>query len=89
MHHAHLTESINNGSLAATGVLDRLHASGLGATQALANVDRLIDQQAYVMSADDIFYAGAIIFLCLIPLLWLTSRRRASAAAAAQGSGAH
>ena len=38
------------------------------------HVDRIINAQAYVLSADDIFYASAIIFLLLLPLVWLTRR---------------
>ena len=32
-------------------------------TQALATVDRILSQQAYVLSSNDIFYASAIIFV--------------------------
>jgi len=84
MHHAHLTEAVNSGSQAAASALSGLQGSGLGATQALANIDRLIDAQAYVLSADDVFYASAVIFLILLPLLWMTTRpRRVTADAAA------
>ena len=86
MHHAHLTEAIHGGSLAASRTLDSLQSSGLGATQALASVDRIIEAQAYVLSADDIFYAGAVIFILLIPLLWFASPRRSVAAAEAGGA---
>ncbi len=86
MHHAHLAESINNGSLAATQTLEQLRASGLSATQALASVDRLINAQAYVLAADDIFYASAVIFILLLPLVWATRRTKG---AGADAGGAH
>jgi DHA2 family multidrug resistance protein len=86
MHHAHLTEAIHSGSLAATQTLEGLRASGMTPAQALANIDRVINAQAYVLSADDIFYASAIIFILLLPLIWLTRRSRS---AAADGGGAH
>jgi MFS transporter, DHA2 family, multidrug resistance protein len=86
MHHAHLTESINVGNLAATQSLNQLQGSGLDATQSLSTIDRLISAQAYVLSADDIFYASAVIFLILIPLVWLTRPRKGSGADA---GGAH
>jgi DHA2 family multidrug resistance protein len=85
MHHAHLTESINSGNLAATQTLDSLQASGMSAAQALGNLDRIINAQAYVLSADDVFYASAIIFLFFLPLIWLTRRTRS----AADAGGAH
>jgi len=86
MHHAHLAESIHAGSQAATSALGTLRGSGLDAAQSLATLDRIINAQAYVMSSNDIFRASAIIFLLLIPLLWLTRPRRVAAADAA---GAH
>src|SRR5664279_2159881 len=75
MHHAHLAESINVGNLAATQTLDSLKGLGLDPAQSLATVDRLINAQAYVLAADDIFYASAVIFLLLAPLLWMTRPR--------------
>jgi DHA2 family multidrug resistance protein len=86
MHHAHLTEAINHGNLAATQTLGNLQGSGFDGTQSLAMVDRMINAQAFVLSADDIFYASAIIFLMLIPLLWVTRPPRGGAAADAGGA---
>jgi DHA2 family multidrug resistance protein len=82
MHHVHLTESINAGNAAAMQTLSNLQASGLDRTQSLALLDRLINVQAYVLSADDIFYASAIIFLLLVPVLWSTHPGRGHPAAA-------
>jgi MFS transporter, DHA2 family, multidrug resistance protein len=76
MHHAHLTEAINTGNLAATQVLSSLQASGFDRVQSLALLDRLVSVQAFVLSADDIFYASAVIFLVLVPLVWLTHPRK-------------
>jgi DHA2 family multidrug resistance protein len=78
MHHAHLTEAINAGSLAAKDALAGMQASGLGGTQALALLDRLVNVQAYALSADDVFYGSAVIFLLLVPLLWLAHPQRSS-----------
>jgi len=86
MHHAQLSESINQGNVAATQTLQSLQGSGLDATQSLATVDRLINAQAYVLSADDIFYASAVIFLLLLPFLWLARPRKG---AGSEAAGAH
>ena len=88
MHHAHLTEAINHGNLAATQALANLQASGFDSAQSLAMLDRMVNAQAYVMSADDIFYASAIIFLLLIPLLWFTRPPRGNAHSE-EAAGAH
>jgi DHA2 family multidrug resistance protein len=75
MHHAHLSEQLHNdpgGTL--SGALSGLQAGGLSYEQALIQINRLIDQQAYTRAVDDIFAASAWIFLALIGLIWFTSR---------------
>jgi MFS transporter, DHA2 family, multidrug resistance protein len=85
MHHAQLAESINPGSWAATQTLNGLQGSGLDASQSLATIDRMINVQAYMLSANDIFYASAIVFLLLMPILWMTR----PAPGGADAGGAH
>ena len=65
--------------------LSQLEGAGMSATQALATLDRGVWAQAYALSTDDVFYASAIIFLLLLPLLWLAKRPKA----AADAGGAH
>ncbi len=91
LHHAHLTESLVQGQGTFAATLDSLTAAGLSATQALAQVNRLIDQQAFTRAADDIFYVSALLFLALIGLVWLTRRpaRITGAAPPADAGGAH
>ena len=79
MHHAHLTEAINSGNLAARDALASLPGSGSDGTLGLALLNRLINTQAYVLSADDVFYGSAVIFLLLVPLVWLARRQKVSA----------
>ena len=74
LHHAHLTESLTPSNPVFVSTLDGLMASGLTADQALLQVNRLIDQQAYTRAADDVFLASSIMFLLLIGLIWLTRR---------------
>lgn len=70
--------------------LNGLTASGLGLEQALVQVNRLIDQQAYTRAVDDIFLGSAFLFLTLIGTIWLTQRPpRAGAGAAVNAGGAH
>jgi len=71
--------------------MSSLQASGLSAEQALMQINRLIDQQAYTRAADDIFMASAWIFLGLISMIWLTRRpaARGTASGAADAGGAH
>jgi DHA2 family multidrug resistance protein len=90
LHHAHLTEPLTQGQGAFAMVLDNLRAAGLSAEQALAQVNRLIDQQAYTRAADDIFYASSMAFLALVGLVWFTKRPpKLGGAAPADAGGAH
>ena len=74
LHHAHLAEGLQLGSGATADALAGLRAAGLDEGAALAQITRLIDQQAYTRAAVDIFLASALIFLALIGLVWLTRR---------------
>ena len=74
MHHAHLTEALVQGQGVFAQTLNGLTAAGLSMPQALAQINRLIDQQAYTRAADDIFLASAFLFLTLIGTIWLTHR---------------
>ena len=89
MHHAQLAESVHAGNFAATQVLSGLGSAGLSPEQALAQVNRLVDQQAYMLAANDVFYASAMIFLLLIPVVWLSRPKRVDAGSIDAAAGAH
>ena len=74
MHHAHMTETLVQGQGVFGITLESLQNSGLSTEQALAQINRLIDQQAFTRAADDIFLASAFIFIGLISVVWLTNR---------------
>ncbi len=81
IHHAQLSESINQSSSAATTAIAGLGASGMSTEQALSQINRLVDQQAYMLAADDVFFGSALIFLTLIPFVWLARPIRTKPAA--------
>ena len=87
LHHAQLTEAIHLGNATATQVLAGMSDAGLTSGQALAQVNRLLDQQAYMLAANDVFYASALIFLLLIPLVWLSRPKLAGRTVGADNSG--
>jgi MFS transporter, DHA2 family, multidrug resistance protein len=89
MHHAQISEYVNQGSVATNSAFSGLQSSGLSMDQVLANINRLADQQAYMLAANDVFYASAIIFLMLIPLVYLTRPTKPDAASADAAAGAH
>ena len=90
LHHSQLAEAVNAGSSAVQSTLSGLTAAGLTREQALAQINRLLDQQAFMLAANDIFYLSAVLFLVLIPLVWLTHPQKAGAGGAMDATaGAH
>jgi DHA2 family multidrug resistance protein len=57
--------------------------------QALATINRTIDQQAYTLAATDLFYASAGLFVLLLAVLWWARPAAPTAAAAGEAAGAH
>jgi DHA2 family multidrug resistance protein len=88
LHHTQLAEAVNPASSATQSTLAGLAASGLSPQQALAQINRLVDLQAFTLAADDIFYLSAGLFLLLVPLVWLTHPQKAAAGVDA-AAGAH
>ena len=89
MHHAQISEYVTQGSAATSSALSGLASAGLTPEQALGTVNRLVDQQAYMLAANDVFYASALIFLLLIPLVFLARRIKSGAGDADAAAGAH
>jgi MFS transporter, DHA2 family, multidrug resistance protein len=88
LHHAQLVERLNGGDPATAQALGTLHAGGLGSGQSYELLNRMVDSQAFMLSANDIFYVSGILFLALIGLVWLARPLRGGAGGAA-ASGAH
>jgi MFS transporter, DHA2 family, multidrug resistance protein len=88
-HHAQLSEYISPGVGATDSVMSGLASAGLTPDQALGTINRLVDQQAYMLAANDVFYASAIVFLLLIPLVFLAKRIKTAAGGSDAAAGAH
>ncbi|HEY3431637.1 MAG TPA: DHA2 family efflux MFS transporter permease subunit [Rhodocyclaceae bacterium] len=86
LHHAQLVESINNASIPTTQALAGLTAQGMSHEQGLAYINRLVDQQAFMLSANDIFAASAALFLVLIVVIWMAHPAKSGGAADAGGA---
>jgi len=87
LHHAQIAESVNGNSNTAVQTLSNLGAAGYSPDQALATVNRLVDQQAYTMAATDLFYLSSALFILLIGLVWMTRPKKGGAGGG--GGGAH
>ena len=87
LHHAQLAEKLTPYDPATTQALAALQSGGMTPEQSLGFLNRLVDQQAALLSATDIFYASAALFLGLIAIVWLA--KPAKSAASAEAAGAH
>jgi MFS transporter, DHA2 family, multidrug resistance protein len=88
LHHTHLAERLAGNDPVLVDTLGRLAAAGLSRDQAMAQLTRMIDQQAFTRAADDVFLASSVLFVLLTGLIWL-SRRPPRAGRAAADAGAH
>jgi MFS transporter, DHA2 family, multidrug resistance protein len=87
LHHAQLVEQI--GANPASQALAAMQANGLTPEQSYATLNRLVDQQAFMLSANDVFYVSALLFLALIGVVWLARPARGGAGAGEAAAGAH
>jgi DHA2 family multidrug resistance protein len=89
LHHAQLVEHLTAASPAASQAFSTLQAQGLGADQSNALLNRLVDSQAFMLSANDIFYVSGIIFIAMIGLVWFARPQLSGGGTGAAASGAH
>ena len=86
LHHAEIAETVTRSNDAATLALGQLGASGYDGGQALATINRLVDQQSYTMAATDLFLLSGVLFIVLLVFVWMTKPALGGAAGA---GGAH
>jgi DHA2 family multidrug resistance protein len=90
LHHARLTEAATPGSQAYDHVMRALDSAGMSHQQALNALNGMLDTQAFTMSALDVFYGSAIVFLLLTGLVWFAKPIRAKDGGGAEAAaGAH
>jgi len=89
LHHAQMAELVNRGNVAATQTLAQLQASGMSYEQALANINRTVDVQAFTMAATDLFYVSAGLFIALVAVVWLARPAKQGAGGGSAAAGAH
>jgi DHA2 family multidrug resistance protein len=88
LHHAQLVEHLTGNDSVSSQALSNLQAGGFGTQQSYGLLNRLVDQQAFMLSADDIFYVSGMLFLALIAIVWFARPAKGGAAGEA-ASGAH
>jgi DHA2 family multidrug resistance protein len=88
-HRAELVEHIGTAGHSPAATLSALGSHGLGNGQAYAALGRTVEQQAFTLSANDIFLASAWLFVALIAVVWLARPGRERGGAASAAAGAH
>jgi DHA2 family multidrug resistance protein len=71
LHHATLTENVTSASQPATQILSQLTHAGNSQPQALGIVNQLVNREALTLAVNDIFLLCAVLFIVLIPVIWL------------------
>jgi len=89
VHHATLSEVTYPGNPITDQALAGMQATGQSIEQAYATLERMVTTQAMTMGALDIFHASSIIFLILVPLVWIAKREKKGGAPSAEAAGAH
>jgi DHA2 family multidrug resistance protein len=75
-HHALLTENVTRYDAPTRDALGALQP--LGSSGGPAMLDRMIEQQAAVLSLQDFFLLAAVLVLAMSPLIWIAHRPKAA-----------
>jgi DHA2 family multidrug resistance protein len=86
MHHAYLTESITAYSVPTTETMNVLMAGGMDKMQATGSLERMVDFQAHMLGADDVFWLTGMIFVFLMFVIWVAKPDRSGKAVDAGGA---
>ena len=87
-HHAQLAEHLSAYDPTTVQALAQMQAGGMTQDQSWAALNQMVNQQAAILSATDIFYASSILFVMLIGVVWLAKPKKA-AGGGAEAAGAH
>lgn len=79
-HHAYLSESITKFNPNTIQFYDLLHkySEEFQPNTITDIIDRLVEQQAYMLSTNDLSWLGAWLFICMIPILFLSKNVEAT-----------
>ncbi|MFU9138896.1 multidrug efflux MFS transporter permease subunit EmrB [Erwinia tasmaniensis] len=86
MHHSYLSESVNAYNVNSQAMYSKLESLGMTHEQASAWIAQQITNQGLIISANEIFWASAAVFLGLLVLIWFA---RPPFGAGSGGGGAH
>jgi DHA2 family multidrug resistance protein len=78
LHHAYLTENVSRYSSSTGATVSALGQGGFTGDQSVGLLERMLDSQAHMMGANDVFYGSGMIFLVLVFVIWMAKPERSS-----------
>ena len=89
MHHSYMTESITPYNVNSQQMYSQLESLGMTQQQASAYIAQQITNQGLIISANEIFWASAGVFLILLVLIWFARPPFGAGGGGGGGGGAH
>jgi DHA2 family multidrug resistance protein len=87
LHHARLADQANVYNPNFTQAIANLQSTlGITMNQALARFEASLNAQAAMLGLNDVFWISGVIFIVIIPLIWMTKPARGGSSAAAAGA---
>jgi DHA2 family multidrug resistance protein len=87
LHHTRLIEQAHANNPAFVESMHQLQTVlGLSQLQAYARFEQTVVAQSAMLGLNDVFWASAVIFIAIIPLIWLTKPVKGQASGAAAGA---
>lgn len=88
MHHAQLAESTVPGNPIFAATTDQIQSLlGGSASQVFAMIESELTSQATMLGLNDIFWLSGVLFVVIIPLIWITRPDKSTVGAAASAGG--
>jgi DHA2 family multidrug resistance protein len=72
LHHTRLVEHLPVGNALVASFESKVAGLGLGPEQSNGLLNQMIDNQAYMLATNDIFWLCGVLFVILVPLIWIT-----------------
>jgi DHA2 family multidrug resistance protein len=71
LHHTRLAEHVALGDPNAASFAAKAAAAGFAGAQPNGLLENMLANQAYMLATNDIFWLCGVLFMCLVPLIWI------------------
>ncbi|MCQ9327647.1 DHA2 family efflux MFS transporter permease subunit [Neisseria dentiae] len=70
LHHARLSEAVTPYSAETQQAVQNMAQAGIRPEEGLANIVKNITQQGFIIGSNEIFWAGSLLFIVMIAVIW-------------------